>query len=179
MNFIEQDVKKVLVSSEEIEARSLELARQIENDYVGKTPMMLCLLNGALPFMATLVKKIRTDVEYQCVKVTSYAGTSTTGNVSLGSFDTSKFAGRDVLIVEDIVDTGLTIKKVVEYLYTLGVNSVEVVTLLDKPARREVEVNPKYIGFTIPNEFVIGFGLDYDEKYRNLPYVGVLKEEAI
>ena len=179
MNFIEKDVKKILVSSEQIEARSLELARQLEQDYEGKTPMLLCLLNGALPFMATLIKNIRTDVEYQCVKVTSYEGTSTTGKVSLGSFDTSKFAGRDVIIVEDIVDTGLTIKKVVEYLTTLNVNSVEVVTLLDKPSRREAQINPKYIGFTIPNEFVIGFGLDYDEKYRNLPYVGVLKEEAI
>lgn len=179
MNFIEQDVKKILVSSDEIEARSLELAQQLEKDYEGKRPMLLCLLNGALPFMATLVKKIRTDIEYQCVKVTSYAGTTTSGTVSLGSFDISKFAGRDVIIVEDIVDTGLTIQKVINYLTTLGVNSVEVVTLLDKPSRREVEISPKYIGFNIPNEFVIGFGLDYNEKYRNLPYVGVLKEEVI
>ena len=126
-----------------------------------------------------MIQNIRTDVEYQCVKVTSYAGTSTTGNVSLGSFDVSKFLGRHVVIVEDIVDTGFTIKKVIEYLNTLGVESVEVLTLLDKPSRRETEVTPKYIGFTIPNEFVIGFGLDYNEKYRNLPYVGVLKEEAI
>lgn len=179
MKFIEQDVKKVLVSSEQIEERCLELAREIEVDYDDKTPMLLCLLNGALPFMATLVKNIRTDIEFQCVKVSSYVGTSTTGDVSLGSFDVSKFEGRDVLIVEDIVDTGLTIKKVIEYLNSLGVKSVEVITLLDKPSRREAEVSPKYIGFTIPNEFVIGFGLDYNEKYRNLPYVGVLKEEAI
>ena len=179
MKFVEQDVKKVLVSNEENQNRCQELARQIEIDYDGKTPMLLCLLNGALPFLATMIQNIRTDVEYQCVKVTSYAGTSTTGNVSLGSFDVSKFLGRHVVLVEDIVDTGFTIKKVIEYLNTLGVESVEVLTLLDKPSRRETEVTPKYIGFTIPNEFVIGFGLDYNEKYRNLPYVGVLKEEAI
>ena len=179
MEFIEKDVKKVLVSSEEIEARSKELAEMIEKDYDNKKPILLCLLNGALPFMATLVKKIRTDVEYQCVKVSSYAGTTSTGTVSFGSFDVEKLNGRDILIIEDIVDTGLTIKKVKEYLFSIGALSVEVVTLLDKPSRRVADIYPKYIGFTVPNEFVIGFGLDYNEKYRNLPYVGVLKEDAI
>lgn len=179
MKFVEQDVKKVLVSSEEIENRTLEIAQELEKDYEGKEPILLCLLNGALPFMATLLRKIRTHVEYQCVKVSSYEGTSSTGNVSFGSFDVAKLKDRNILIVEDIVDTGLTIKKVNEYLYSIGAKSVEVITLLDKPSRRKVEVYPKYVGFVVPNEFVIGFGLDYNEKYRNLPYVGVLKEEAI
>lgn len=179
MKFIEQDVKEVLVSSEQIEERSMELAAVLEKDYADKDPIFLCLLNGALPFMATLVKKIRTHIEFQCVKVSSYSGTESTGSVSFGSFDVNKIQNRDVVIVEDIVDTGLTIKKVTEYLYSLGAKSVEVVTLLDKPSRREVEVKPKYVGFVVPNLFVIGFGLDYNEKYRNLPYVGVLKEEAI
>ena len=179
MRFIAEDVKEVLVSVEQIEKRALELARELEKDYEGKEPLYLCLLNGALPFMATLIKNIRTHIEIQCVKVSSYDGTESTGSVTLGNFDVDKIQNRNVVIVEDIVDTGLTVKKVSEYLKIYGANSVEVVTLLDKPSRREVEVSPKYIGFVIPNVFVIGFGLDYNEKYRNLPYVGVLKEEAI
>ncbi len=179
MKFIEQDVKEILVSNEQIEKRSLELAREIEKDYAEKDPIFLCLLNGALPFMATLIKNIRTDIEFVCVKVSSYEGTESSGKVSFGNFNFNNIQNRNVVIVEDIVDTGLTISKVTETLIEKGANSVEVVTLLDKPSRREVEVTPKYIGFVVPNVFVIGFGLDYNEKYRNLPYVGVLKEEAI
>ena len=179
MKFIEQDVKEVLVSNEEIEKRSLELARQIEQDYDSKNPIFICLLNGALPFMATLIKNIRTEIEFVCVKVSSYSGTESSGKVSFGNFNFDRIKNRNVIIVEDIVDTGLTINKVNQYLLENGASSVEVVTLLDKPSRREVEISPKYVGFVVPNVFVIGYGLDYNEKYRNLPYVGVLKEEAI
>ena len=172
------DVKKVLISSEEITQRCKELGEEISKDYEGSVPILIGLLKGSVPFMAELMKYITIDCEMEFMAVSSYSGTESMGDVRILKDLDRSIKDRDVLVVEDIVDTGNTLLKVKELLYSKGASSVEVVSLLDKPDRRLVEINAEYIGFTIPNEFVIGFGLDFDQKYRNLPYVGVLKEEC-
>ena len=172
------DVEKVLITSEEITARCKELGDEISKDYPDTVPIMIGLLKGSVPFMAELMKYITIDCEMEFMAVSSYSGTESMGDVRILKDLDRSIKDRDVLVVEDIVDTGNTLLKVKELLYSKGARSVEVVSLLDKPDRRLVEINAEYIGFTIPNEFVIGFGLDFDQKYRNLPYVGVLKEEC-
>ena len=172
------DVEKVLITSEEITARCRELGDEISKDYHDTVPIMIGLLKGSVPFMAELMKYITIDCEMEFMAVSSYSGTESMGDVRILKDLDRSIKDRDVLVVEDIVDTGNTLLKVKELLYSKGARSVEVVSLLDKPDRRLVEINAEYIGFTIPNEFVIGFGLDFDQKYRNLPYVGVLKEEC-
>ena len=129
--------------------------------------------------MTKLSESITIPVEYECLKISSYANTVSTGKVTVLSQMLKPITGKDVIVIEDIVDTGHTLKKVIEILQNEGVASLEIATMLNKQARREVEgINPKYIGFEIPDYFVIGYGLDYNEYYRNLPYVGVLKEEV-
>lgn len=180
MNLLEKDVKKILFSKEDIDKRCAEIADMINSEYEGKKPLLLCVLNGALPFFANVLTRINIPMEYDTIRVTSYSGTETTGEINIGNFNVDKIAGRDVIIVEDIVDTGRTMKALVDYFNNITTpKSVEILTLLDKPSRREVEVSVKYIGFEVANEFVIGYGLDYNQLYRNLPYIGVIKEEAI
>jgi len=173
------DIKTILVSQEQIEARSSELGQELSADYEGKDPVLLGLLKGSVPFMGDLMKHLGIRAELEFMDVSSYhGGVASSGQVKIiKDLDTS-VEGRHVLIVEDIVDTGFTLKKVIELLKHRGAASVEVVTLLDKPGGRVVEMKPKYVGFTIPKAFVVGYGLDYNEFYRNLPYVGVLKEEV-
>ena len=166
-------VKKVLISEEEITVR----CREISEDYKDSVPIMLGLLKGSVPFMAELLKNITIDCETEYMSVSSYSGTESMGDVRINKDLDRSIKGFDVLVVEDIVDTGRTLEKVKELLYSKGAKTVKVVALLDKPSRRVVDISAEYVGFTIPNEFVIGFGLDFDQKYRNLPYVGVLKEE--
>ena len=173
-----KDVKKVLVSQEQITERTKELGKQISEDYKDKYPILVALLKGSVPFMAELMKYIDIDMETEYMDVSSYAGTKSTGEVKIIKDLDRSIKGCDVIIVEDIVDTGRTLKTVKELLLSKGANSVKIVTLLDKPQGRVVEVDVDYVAFTIPDEFVIGFGLDFDQKYRNLPYVGVLKEEC-
>ena len=173
-----KDVKKVLVSQEQITERAKELGKQISEDYKDKYPILVALLKGSVPFMAELMKYIDIDMETEYMDVSSYAGTKSTGEVKIIKDLDRSIKGCDVIIVEDIVDTGRTLKTVKELLLSKGANSVKIVTLLDKPQGRVVEVDVDYVAFTIPDEFVIGFGLDFDQKYRNLPYVGVLKEEC-
>ena len=170
-------VKKVLISEEEITARCKELGKQISEDYKDSVPIMVGLLKGSVPFMAELLKNITIDCETEYMSVSSYSGTESMGDVRINKDLDRSIKGFDVLVVEDIVDTGRTLEKVKELLYSKGAKTVKVVALLDKPSRRVVDISAEYVGFTIPNEFVIGFGLDFDQKYRNLPYVGVLKEE--
>lgn len=174
---LNEDVKKILISQEEISERCKELAKQISDDYAGKVPVVIGLLKGSVPFMAELIKYLTIDCELEFMAVSSYSGTESMGDVRILKDLDRSIKGCDVLIVEDIVDTGKTLQKVKELLYSKGANSVKVVSLLDKPSRRIVDINAEYIGFEIPNEFVIGYGLDFNQKYRNLPYVGVLKEE--
>lgn len=170
------DVKEVLLSNEEIVLKCKELGKKISEDYEGKNPILVALLKGSVPFMAELMKHITCEMQIDFMSVSSYQGTTSTGMVQVKKDVSTNVKGRHILIVEDIIDTGITLDCVQSMFKEREVASLEMVTLLDKPERRKVNtVNPKYVCFTIPNEFVIGFGLDYNELYRNLPYVGVLK----
>lgn len=174
----ENDIKKVLYSKEEIQKRCVELGRQISADYAEKPPLLVALLRGSVPFLAELIQHIELDIQYDFMDVTSYDGTESTGEIRiLKDLDTS-IQGIDILLVEDIVDTGNTIKTVVETLLHKGAKSVKIVTLLDKPSRRLTDVKADYVGFEIPNEFVVGYGMDFNQRYRCLPYIGVLKDEC-
>ena len=176
---LEKDIKKVLVSQTEIQQMCVRLGKQITKDYEGKKPLLIGLLKGCMPFMTELMKNIDLYLEVDLMGVQSYhGGTQSTGDVKITRDLDIPVKGRDILIAEDIVDTAKTISVITKLLLYRGASSVEVVTMLDKPEGRAVTFTPKYIGTTIPKEFVVGFGLDFDECYRNLPYVGVLKEEV-
>lgn len=174
------DVKKILVSSEEITKREQELADEISKYYKEKNsvPVIVGLLKGSVPFMMGLVMKLDIDCEIDFMDVSSYSGTNSIEVKVIKDIEGS-VTDRDVLIVEDIVDTGKTLEKVTEMFKNKGAKEIKIVTLLDKPARREKAIEADYVGFVVPDEFVIGYGLDYNQKYRNLPYIGVIKEEAI
>ena len=171
-------VDRILISEEEIIERCKVLGAQISKDYEGSAPVFIGLLKGSVPFMAELIKHVSIDCMLEFMDVSSYSGTESTGDVKIVKDLDCSIKDLDVIIVEDIVDTGRTLNTVVELLYSKGAKSVKVCSLLDKPDRRIVDITADYVGFKIPNEFVIGFGLDYNQKYRNLPYVGVLKEEC-
>lgn len=175
---LEQDIKRILYSEEDIINKTKELGQKLTEDYQGKNPLMVGVLKGSVPFMAELMKHIDTHVEIDFMVVSSYhGGTTSSGEVQILKDVDTNIEGRDIIFVEDIIDTGRTLKYLKELLEHRGAN-VKIVTLLDKPEGRIVEIKPDYSGFTIPNEFVVGFGLDYEENYRNLPYVGVLKPEV-
>ena len=172
------DVERILISEEEIDDRTKQLGKEISEYYKGQDLVVVGLLKGSVPFMAELVKRIEIDIELDFMDVSSYAGKKST-EVKVNKDIACSVADRKVLIVEDIVDTGKTLKVVKEMFYTKGAEEVKIVTLLDKPEGRLVEIEVDWSGFKIPNEFVIGYGLDYNQKYRNLPYVGVIKPDAI
>lgn len=173
-------VEKILVSEEDIVRRSKELGKQISEDYRadGKTPLLVALLKGSVPFLAELIKHINLDIQFDFMDVSSYEGTESIGDIKIVKDLDCSVKGVPILLVEDIVDTGRTLKEVTRLLKNKGASDVKVVSLLDKPDRRVVDINADYVGFEIPNEFVVGFGLDYDQQYRNLPYIGVLKPEV-
>lgn len=174
---LEKDIEKVLVSEEEIRVRSTELGAVLTEEYKDKNPLVLGVLRGSVPFMAELIKHMDCHLEMDFMTVSSYhGGTKSSGEVKLIMDVDTAVRNRDILIVEDIIDTGRTLKYLKELLEHRGAR-VKIVTLLDKPSGRLIDIEPEWTGFTIPNEFVIGFGLDYENNYRNLPYVGVLKEE--
>lgn len=176
---MEEYVEKVLVTEEALRKRIAEMGEKISEDYIGKKLLVIGILKGAVPFMADLVRKITVPLTYDFMAVSSYgADTHSSGVVRIMKDLDRSLEGTHVLIVEDIVDTGLTLKYLKEVLLGRNPLSIKIATLLDKPARRKVDLSPDYCGFTIPDEFVVGFGLDFDEHYRNLPYVGVLKPEA-
>lgn len=175
---INKDVGSILLTEEQIVVRCDEIGKQISKDYADKKPILIALLKGSVPFLSELMKHIDIDMEIEFMDVSSYAGTQSTGEVKINKDLDRSIKDCDVIIVEDIVDTGRTLKTVKSLLYSKGAKSVKIVTLLDKKERRVVEIDADYIGFEIPDEFVIGFGLDFDQKYRNLPYVGILKEEC-
>lgn len=174
-----QDVKEILISEEMIQSKVKELGEFLAGEYADKRPLCIGVLKGAAPFMADLTRAMNIPLEMDFMAVSSYgASTKSSGVVRiLKDLDTS-VEGRDVLIMEDIIDTGLTLSYLIELLKGRNAKSVKVVTLLNKPARRKVDLVPDYCGFEIPDEFVIGYGLDYREIYRNLPYIGILKEEV-
>ncbi len=176
---MEDIVKEILVTPEEIDAKVKELGKQITEDYSGKNLMLVGILKGAVIFMAELAKNIDMPVLMDFMAVSSYGKSSTsTGVVRIIKDLDCSIEGKDILIVEDIIDTGLTLSYLTDNLKKRGAKSVKICTLLDKPDRRKADVPVDYRGFTIPDEFVVGFGLDYAEQYRNLPYVAALKEEV-
>lgn len=176
---LEKDILKVLVSKEEINEIAERLGKQVSEDYKDKFPLVIGLLKGCIPFMGTLMTNMDIHMEVGFMDVSSYhGGIESSGDIKINKDLGIPVKDRHIILTEDIVDTGRTLKVVMDLLNYRGAASVEIVTLLDKPEGRVVELVPKYVGTTIPKEFVVGYGLDYDEKYRNLPYVGVLKPEV-
>ena len=174
-----QDVERIMLSRAEISARIKELAAKIDIDYAGKKPVMVCILKGSVIFFSDLIREMQTPIEIDFMVVSSYgAGTMSTGTLNVKKDLVINITGKDVLIVEDIVDSGNTLYNLKKMLASRSPASLKVVTLLDKPERRQVDMTPDYRGFEIEDEFVIGYGLDYAEEYRNLPYVGVLKRSV-
>ena len=169
-------LQRVLFSQEQLAERVNELGREISADYRGKQPLFVGILRGCIMFYADLLRAVSVDCNMDFMCLSSYCGTSSTGEVRTMLDLRASIKGRHVIIVEDIVDTGLTLDYLMKNLQSRGAASIEICCLLDKPANRKAEVHPKYIGFQIENEFVIGYGLDYNELYRNLPYIGVFKK---
>ena len=175
---VDDIVKEILVSEEEIKEITKKLGAQISADYAGKDLVLVGMLKGCLPFMMDLIKHITIPVLLDFIQVSSYhGGTKSTSAVLFKKDIETNVNGKHVLIIDDIIDTAKTITKVLEIFEGRGVESIGLCCLLDKPEGRVVEHTPKYCGKTIPNEFVIGYGLDFDEYYRNLPYVAIVKEE--
>ena len=175
-----KDIETILISEEEISKRCQELGQELTEFYSkkGEVPLLVTLLKGAVPFLVELSKNIDLDIELDFMDVSSYEGTESIGDVRIIKDLDRSIKEQSILLVEDIVDTGRTLKSVKELLYNKGASDVKIVSLLDKPSRRVIEIKADFVGFEIPNHFVVGFGLDFNEKYRNLPYVGVLKEEC-
>lgn len=176
---LDKDIKKILITEEEIIQKSKELGNILTKEYADKNPLVIGVLKGSVPFMAELIKHIDTHIELDFMVVSSYQGaTKSSGNVKIIKDVDIDVANRDVIFVEDIIDTGRTLRDLRDLFVTRNAKSVKIVTLVDKPEGRVVEIEADYTGFKVPNEFLVGFGLDYAEHYRNLPYIGVLKEEV-
>jgi hypoxanthine phosphoribosyltransferase len=176
---LHKDIQTVLYSEEQIKDKVKELGKRISRDFEGRNLLVICVLKGAFIFMADLVKNLDVPLELDFMAVSSYGvATKSSGVVKIIKDLDVPVQGRDVLIVEDIIDSGLTLSYLIDVLERRNALTVTVVALFDKPARRTVDLEPDYTGFTLPDEFVVGYGLDYAEKYRNLPYIGVLKEEV-
>lgn len=175
---MENDMEKVLITEDELQEKIKELAARLEMDYKDKFPLVIGVLKGALPFMSDLMKNVDAYLEIDFMDVSSYGNsTESSGEVKIIKDLNASVEGRDVLIVEDIIDSGLTLSYLAKLFKYRKAKSVKIVTMLDKPEGRKVNITPDYVGFVVPNEFVVGYGLDYAERYRNLPYIGVLKPE--
>ena len=169
------DIQSVLISEEALAAKVAEMGQAISRDFAGKKLIVIGVLKGSVVFMADLIRQITIPVEMDFMAVSSYgAGVKTTGVVKILKDLDRLIEGYDVLVVEDILDSGMTLSHLTELLRDRNPASIHIATLLDKPERRKVEIKPDYVGFTIPDEFVVGYGLDYAELYRSLPYVGIL-----
>ena len=174
-----ENVERVMLTGEQIAARVKALAAQLDKLYEGRQPVVICILKGSVMFFADLIREMKTPIQIDFMAVSSYGK----GSISLGKLQVKKdltvnISGKDVLIVEDIIDSGNTLYELKKMLNSRSPSSVNIVTLLDKPERREVPMEPEYKGFVIEDEFVVGYGLDYAEDYRNLPYIGVLKRSV-
>ncbi|MGO4548709.1 hypoxanthine phosphoribosyltransferase [Paenibacillus sp. 2TAB23] len=176
---MQNDIQEVLYDAQQIGDKVKELGETLSKDFNGRNPLVICVLKGAFIFMADLVKEITVPLEIDFMAVSSYGqSTKSSGVVKIIKDLDVSVEGRDVLIVEDIIDSGLTLSYLIDVLERRNAKSVTVVTLFDKPARRTVELEADYKGFTLPDEFVVGYGLDFAEKYRNLPYIGILKPQV-
>ena len=173
---IHADVQEVLLTEDQIQARVAELGTQLNADYASLEPVLISVLKGSIVFLADLVRSMELPLSIDIMEVSSYgAATETSGQVRILKDLSNPIEGRHVIVVEDIIDTGLTLNYLLRYLREKGPASLRICCLLDKPARRLTEIPIDYVGFTIPDRFVVGYGLDYGERYRNLPYVGVLR----
>ena len=179
MKNMQDDILKVLLSEEEIAEKVQEIGAQITKDYQDKNLLMVSVLKGSVVFMADLMRAVNCHARIDFMSVSSYGnGTKTSGVVKIVKDLDLNLEGYDLLLVEDILDSGLTLSYLRELLRDRHPSSIKIVTLLNKPARRTADIQPDYCCFEVPDEFVVGYGLDFDERYRNLPYVGVLKEEV-
>lgn len=178
MNELMKDIERILLSEDEIDAICKDIGSKISNDYKGKNPLVIGFLKGCVPFYAELIKRITVPCQIDFIAASSYSKSESTEIVNIKKDVEVDVSGRDVLLVDDIIETGLTLKKVIEMLQKRNPNSIKIVALLDKPSNRKVSLDADYVGIKTPNEFIVGFGLDYDEKYRNLPFIGVLKREV-
>lgn len=173
------DIGSIVLTEEQIAAACERLGKELTNDYKDKFPLCIGILKGSVLFMTDLIKKIDTPIEIDFMDVSSYhGGTESTGEVKILKDLGTSVEDRDVIIIEDILETGTTLNSIVDLLKYRKAHSIEIVTLLDKPTRRKVDIEAKYVGEKIPDDFVVGYGLDYQERYRNLPYIGLLKEEV-
>jgi len=167
---------KELISREEIEKRLSELARELDTDYQGKEIVALCVMRGSVFFAIELTLKMKTKMKFEFITLSSYNGTESTGSIDLVEDLRESIENKDVLIIEDIIDTGRTMSYLLEYLKSKNPKSLKVCVLADKPSRRVVEVPIDYIGFEVPNKFIVGYGFDVDNYYRNIPYIGYIEE---
>ena len=173
-----EDMERILLTEAELKERVAELGRQISEDFAGKEPIFVGVLKGCFIFMADLLRRVELHCTMDVMAVSSYGdGTTTTGAVKINKDLSRDIAGRDVIIVEDILDSGVTLSYLKNYLSVRQPASISIVTLLDKPSRRRADIKADYVGFEVEDAFVVGYGLDYAEKYRNLPYIGILKPE--
>jgi len=176
---MENDIKEILISKEEIDKKIQELGAQLSEEYKDRKPLMVCVLKGAFIFMSDLIRNVTIPLEVDFMAISSYGvSTESSGVVRILKDLDVTIEGRDLIIVEDIIDSGLTLSYLVDLMHRRNVKSIKIVTLLDKPKRRKVDLKPDVSGFVIPDEFVVGYGLDYAEEYRNLPYIGILKPEV-
>lgn len=177
---MDRDIKEVLLTEAQIQTRIAEMGEELTREYADKFPVVVGVLKGVVVFYADMVRQIKVPCEMDFMAISSYSGTNSTGKAVVKKDISADIKGRHVLILEDIYDTGNSLSFTYDYLMEKEPASIKICTLLDKPARRKpgITLTPDYVGFTIPDAFVVGYGLDYDEKYRNLPYVGILKPEA-
>ncbi len=172
------DIEKICFTKDQIEQMTQKIGNQINEDYKGKKPLFIGLLKGCNPFMIDLIKHINLYCTLDYMDVSSYKGTTSSGTVTIRHDLETDVQGKDIIVVDDILDTGRTLQAVYELLLSRKANSVKLCVLLDKPEGRKVNIHADYVGGLVPNEFVVGYGLDYNEYYRNLPYIGVLKKEV-
>lgn len=176
---MDQDILKILLSEEEIKARVQEMGDELYDAFQDKNPMFVGVLNGCFIFMADLVRAAQLKSELEFIGVSSYKNSTKSSGVVQITRDLQRdISGRNIIIVEDILDSGNTLAFLKNYLMTKGAASITIATLLDKPARREKPIKADYVGFVVPDEFVVGYGLDYAQQYRNMPYIGMLKPEV-
>lgn len=175
---MEKDIEKVLLTKEQIDEICARLGAEISRDYAGKKVLLVSVLKGAVVFMADIMRNITLDVEIDFMSISSYKGAESTGVVQFKKDLDINPDGYDILIIEDILDTGRSLKYIADILMRKNAKSVKICAFLDKPENRKADISADYVGAVVPNEFVVGYGLDYNEKYRNLPYLGVLKPEV-
>ena len=176
---MKNDIKEVLLTEEQIQSKVKELAKKLSEEYAGKDPVFIGVLKGVVVFFADMVRNIDIPCEFDFMSISSYSGANTTGRTEIRKDVSVDIKGRHVVILEDIFDTGTSLTFTVNHLLNKEPASLKICTFLDKPERRKpgVTLVPEYVGYTVPNEFVVGYGLDYNEHYRNLPYIGILKPE--